>query len=49
MSSPRDPLAPADFLRHLRTESARAREVLRDADPAARVPGCPDWTVDDLL
>lgn len=49
MSSPRDPLAPADFLRHLRTESARAREVLRDADPSARVPGCPDWTVDDLL
>lgn len=49
MTSPRGPLPPADYLHHLRAESARAREVLRDADPSARVPGCPDWTVDDLL
>ena len=38
-----------DYLRHLRTESDRFLEVLRDADPAARVPSCPDWDADDLL
>jgi uncharacterized protein (TIGR03083 family) len=38
-----------DFLAHLRGDAARFRAVLRDADPAAGVPPCPDWDVDDLL
>ena len=38
-----------DFLEHVRTESARFGEVLRDTDPTARVPSCPDWSADDLL
>ena len=38
-----------DFVAHLRTETTRLGNVLRDADPAARVPTCPDWAVDDLL
>ena len=42
-------LAPADYLQHLRTESRRFREVLATCDPAARVPGCPDWDAADLL
>ncbi|WP_067434458.1 maleylpyruvate isomerase family mycothiol-dependent enzyme [Nocardioides jensenii] len=37
------------YLQHLRTESARFREVLTAADPAARVPACPDWEAADLL
>lgn len=42
-------LAPARYLDHLHRESARFRAVLTDADPDARVPSCPDWTVADLL
>ncbi|KQW43157.1 hypothetical protein ASC77_22835 [Nocardioides sp. Root1257] len=42
-------LDPADYLRHLESDSARFREVLADCDPDARVPGCPDWTAADLL
>src|SRR3954447_16404888 len=38
-----------DYLGHLRTESARFVEALRDAEPSARVPSCPDWDADDLL
>lgn len=38
-----------DYLRHLASESARFREVLSSSDPAARVPGCPDWDAADLL
>lgn len=38
-----------DYLDHLAHDSARFREVLRDADPALQVPTCPDWTADDLL
>jgi uncharacterized protein (TIGR03083 family) len=38
-----------DFIDHVRTEAGRFGDVLRDADPAARVPSCPDWTADDLL
>jgi len=38
-----------DYLAHLRAESARFAEVLRDAPPDARVPSCPDWNADDLL
>lgn len=38
-----------DLLEHLRSESARFREVLADCDPAAPVPSCPAWTAADLL
>ena len=38
-----------DYLRHLRTESARFAEVMRTAPADARVPTCPDWDSDDLL
>jgi uncharacterized protein (TIGR03083 family) len=38
-----------DFSARLRDEAARFFAVLRDADPAARVPSCPDWDADDLL
>jgi uncharacterized protein (TIGR03083 family) len=38
-----------DFLAHLRLESARFGAALRDTDPAARVPTCPDWNAGDLL
>lgn len=40
---------PLDFLAHLRADSDRFLAVLRDADPSARVPACPDWDADDLL
>lgn len=36
-------------LRHLRRDSERFVEVMREADPLADVPSCPDWTSDDLL
>ncbi len=42
-------LPPETYLAHLRTESARFREVLAACDPAARVPSCPDWDAADLL
>lgn len=42
-------LEPSRYLDHLHQESARFRAVLTDADPAARVPTCPDWSVADLL
>lgn len=38
-----------DYLRHLRADSDRLREVLTECDPETRVPGCPDWTAADLL
>lgn len=38
-----------DYLGPLRSESARFLEVLRDAEPTAPVPSCPDWNADDLL
>lgn len=38
-----------DYLHHLRVESARFAEVLRDTPSGAPVPTCPDWTADDLL
>jgi uncharacterized protein (TIGR03083 family) len=43
------PLPWETYLDHLRTESARFREVLSAGDPAARVPACPDWDAADLL
>jgi uncharacterized protein (TIGR03083 family) len=42
-------LSPETYLSHLRSESARFREVLATCDPEARVPGCPDWNAADLL
>ena len=38
-----------DYLHHLRAESDRFLAVVRDADPAAPVPSCPEWNADDLL
>jgi len=38
-----------DFVAALERESARFLTVLRDTDPAAPVPSCPDWDVADLL
>jgi len=43
------PLPFEDYLDHLRTESARFRDVLATCDPTARVPACPDWDAADLL
>jgi uncharacterized protein (TIGR03083 family) len=37
-----------DHLDHLATDTSRLVDVLRDVDPAARVPTCPDWTATDL-
>ncbi len=37
------------YLDHLAEESRRFEQVLRQTDPAARVPTCADWTSDDLL
>ncbi|MBC2935111.1 maleylpyruvate isomerase family mycothiol-dependent enzyme [Nocardioides sp. zg-1228] len=42
-------LAPETYLDHLRSESARFREVLAAREPSARVPACPDWDAADLL
>jgi uncharacterized protein (TIGR03083 family) len=38
-----------DYLTHLREESARFVDVLREAPPDVQVPTCPDWETDDLL
>ncbi len=38
-----------DHLTVIHAETRRFIEVLRDVDPAAPVPTCPDWTVADLL
>lgn len=35
--------------RVIRTEADRLAEVLAGADPAARVPTCPEWTATELL
>ncbi|KRE39261.1 hypothetical protein ASG73_02680 [Janibacter sp. Soil728] len=37
------------YLTALERETARFRECVDMADPGARVPSCPDWSVDDLL
>jgi len=42
-------LTPADYLRHIESESARFREVLAACDPATQVPSCPDWKAAELL
>lgn len=41
-------LPPADYLPYLRQEGARFAAALRAADPDARVPTCPQWTLHDL-
>jgi uncharacterized protein (TIGR03083 family) len=38
-----------DYLDHLRADSARFLDVLREAPAGAAVPSCPDWDADDLL
>jgi uncharacterized protein (TIGR03083 family) len=38
-----------EYLRHLRDESRRFRDVLATCDPQARVPSCPEWNAADLL
>lgn len=38
-----------DYLTHLRVESTRFAEALRDVPSDAIVPSCPDWVADDLL
>ncbi len=38
-----------DYLAHIRDESARFAEAMRDAPADAQVPTCPDWRSDDLL
>lgn len=43
------PLEAPEYLRHLRSESARFREVLSTCAPDAQVPGCPAWDAADLL
>ncbi len=40
---------PLDYLGHLRADSARFLDVLREAPVGAAVPSCPDWDADDLL
>jgi len=42
-------LSHETYLTHLRAESARFLDVLRDADPALPVPSCPEWRSADLL
>ncbi len=44
-----DSLDAPDYLRHLRSESARFREVLSTCAPDAQVPSCPAWRAADLL
>ena len=41
-------LSASQYLSAIESESARFREVLADADPAAPVPTCPAWTALDL-
>lgn len=38
-----------DFLAAIRQESNRFYGTADDADPAGRVPGCPDWDIADLV
>lgn len=42
-------LSASQYLSAIESESARFREALADADPAAPVPTCPAWTALDLL
>jgi uncharacterized protein (TIGR03083 family) len=40
---------PIDHLDRIRADSLRFVECLADADPAARVPSCPDWSLTELI
>jgi uncharacterized protein (TIGR03083 family) len=42
-------LSASQYLSAIESESARFREALADADPAAPVPSCPAWSALDLL
>jgi uncharacterized protein (TIGR03083 family) len=42
-------LPSREYLGFIGSESARFIDLLADADPAARVPACPDWDAADLL
>ena len=42
-------LSASRYLSAIESESARFREVLADADPAAPVPTCPAWNAHDLV
>jgi uncharacterized protein (TIGR03083 family) len=42
-------LEHADYLQHLRDDSARFLDRLRSCDPRLPVPSCPDWVASDLL
>jgi len=42
-------LDSADYVRHLRSESRRFRDVLASCPSGTRIPGCPDWNASDLL
>jgi hypothetical protein len=39
----------ADLLTLIDNRSAAFRKALAGADPAARVPSCPDWSLRDLV
>ncbi|MEV6006497.1 maleylpyruvate isomerase family mycothiol-dependent enzyme [Streptomyces sp. NPDC051976] len=56
MTTPRSPHAPRssepafpDWLQMVEERSAALREAVAAADLTARIPGCPDWTVRDLV
>ena len=40
---------PHDWNRFLQTATERLAALVDEADPAAPVPGCPDWCVADLV
>lgn len=42
-------LSPAEYLDHIRSESALFRAALADTDPTTPVPTAPAWTAADLL
>ena len=43
------PAQPFDAVAVIRTEADRMADVVAAADPGARCPTCPEWTVHDLL
>lgn len=42
-------MTPDELVTVLDDESRRCHALLGSADPSARVPACPDWSVDDLV
>ena len=42
-------LAPESYLDHIRSEAQAMSTAARSGHLDARVPGCPDWTVHDLV